>query len=458
MHAQLLALASQPRHVIIICGGAVSGAEAAAMCVTRGVTAIVLEQNARPYGKIEDGLPRWHDKLRAQEYGRIDANLGQPGVYFVPQTKLGVDIALPELVRAGASAVLLANGAWRDRPLPVPGADAYIDKGLCYQNPFVYWFNHYEEPGYDGPRYEVVDDAIVVGGGLASVDVVKIINIELYRAALRARGIEVSVVDMEHKGITGTLAQHGIDPATLGVRGCTLYYRRRVKDMPLAFPRPGATPEQVTKTENVREKMVGILAEKFRVRVRDCELPVAPIVENGRLVGLTFRKTEQRDGKSVEIPGSEHDVRSGLIVSSIGSVPDRVAGIPVKGELYDYASWDTGALQGLPGVFGLGNVLTGKGNIKDSRENAEEISTMVIREYLGLDEEPITEDRGALSMQAAHEAAAAAVKATVQSAIRRAKISQERLRQITEMIEQRWNAVGYDGNYAAWIAQHKPQA
>jgi NADPH-dependent glutamate synthase beta subunit-like oxidoreductase len=458
MHAQLQGLSSQARHVVIICGGAVSGSEAAAFCAARDITAIVLEQNVRPYGKIEDGLPRWHDKLRAQEYGRIDENLGRPGVFFVPSTKLGKDLAFRDVASFGASALVLANGAWRDRPLPVPGADAYIGKGLCYQNPFVYWFNHYEDTGYDGPRYDVVDDAVVVGGGLASVDVVKIINIELYRAALRARGIEVSVVDMEHKGITGTLKQHGIDPATLGVRGCTLYYRRRVRDMPLAFPKAGANAEQIQKTENVREKMVGILAEKFRVRVQDCELPVAPIVEDGRLLGLTFRRTEQKDGKSVEIPGSDHEVRSSLIVSSIGSVPEVVDGVPVKGELYDYASWETGSLRNLPGVFGLGNVLTGKGNIKDSRENAEEISTLVIRDYLGLHDAPSDELRGVVAMQGAHDAASAAAKAMVQSAIRRAKVSSERLAQIAQAIESRWNEIGYDGNYTAWIARHKPEA
>lgn len=457
MHAALRGLAERPQHVVLICGGAVSGSEAAAYCAARGLCAIVLEQNIRPYGKIEDGLPRWHDKLRAQEYRRIDENLGRPGVYFVPKTKLGVELNFGDVARLHPSALLLANGAWRDRPLPVPGADAYVGKGLCYQNPFVYWFNHYEDPGYDGPRYEVIDDALVVGGGLASVDVVKIINIELYRAALRARGVQVSVVEMEHRGVTGTLHQHGIDPATLGIRGCTLYYRRRIRDMPLAFPRAGATPEQVHKTENVREKMVGILAEKFRVRVQDCELPVAPISEGGRLVGLIFRRTEQKAGKSVEIAGSEHEVRSGLIVSSIGSVPEPVAGVPVKGELYDYASWETGELRGLPSVFGLGNVLTGKGNIKDSRENAEEISTTVIRDYLGLADEPSDETRGVAVMQGVHQAAQAAAAAAVTSAIRRTKVSRDQLKQIADTLERRWNEIGYDGNYAAWIARHRSE-
>ena len=458
----LQALKAEPRHVVVIVGGAVSGSEAAAVCAERGLTAIVLEQNVRPYGKIEDGLPRWHDKLRQKEYELIDANLARPGVYFVPQTKLGRDLSLEDLsARWGASVVLLANGAWRDRPLPVDGAEAYRDQrgsagsaGLVYQNAFVYWFNHYEEPGYDGPRYEVHDDAVVIGGGLASVDVVKIINLELYRSALRKRGIEVPVVEMEHKGISATLAQHKIDPAELGVQGCTLYYRRRVKDMPLAFPKAGATPDQVAKTEAVREKMVKILEDKFRVRTRECSVPVAPVVENGRMVGLTFRRSEQRDGKLVEVAGSEFEVRSPLIVSSIGSVPEPVPAIPTKGELYDFASWESGALRGLHGVFGLGNVLTGKGNIRDSRENAEVISTQVIRDYLGLGEEPRPDSEEPL--RSAHAQAAAQAEGAIRSAIRRAKVSTEKLGTIAQDIAACWQRSGYDGDYKRWIQRNKP--
>lgn len=454
MRQRLQALCSKPRHVVAICGGAVSGSEAARVCAEQGITAVVFEQNVRPYGKIEDGLPRWHDKLRAREYGRIDENMGQPGVFFVPATRIGIDVPLAQLSRElGLSAVLLANGAWRDRPLPVDGADEYVGKGLVYQNPFVHWFNHYEEPGYAGPRYEIHDGAMVIGGGLASVDVAKIINLELYGRALAERGIDVSVVEMEHKGITGTLEANEIDPDSLGIEGCTIYYRRRIKDMPLAFPKQGATAAQIAKTEAVREKMVGILADKFRIRVQDCRVPVALIVEDDRLVGLKMRATEVRDGRALQIDGSEQDVRSKLIVSSIGSVPERVEGIPTRGELYDYASWDTGAVTGLPGVFGLGNVLTGKGNIRESRESAKDVAAQIIADYLGLGD---AHDPGV--MEGGHAAARERGAAIAESAIRRAKVSTDKLKALAAVIEARWDATGYDGDYASWIAAHPPSS
>src|SRR5512135_602501 len=115
------------QHVIAVVGGATAGAETAGMLADSGATVVVFDQNPRPYGKIEDGLPRWHAKLRKKEYQTINARLDRPGVHFVPNTKIGRDIGFEELVRDwGFSAVLLAHGAWRDRPLPIDGAEAYV--------------------------------------------------------------------------------------------------------------------------------------------------------------------------------------------------------------------------------------------------------------------------------------------------------------------------------------------
>ena len=157
LHALRDATVQKP--VVAIVGGAVAGSEAAAVCAAKGAIPIVFEQGARPYGKIEDGLPRWHEKLRVKEYAKIDANLGGGAVVFVPETEVGQDLGWKKLyTELGFSAIVLANGAWRDRSLPIEGADAYDGRGLVYQNEFVYWFNHYEDEGYDGPTFDIPDD------------------------------------------------------------------------------------------------------------------------------------------------------------------------------------------------------------------------------------------------------------------------------------------------------------
>ena len=95
-------------HFVAVIGGATAGAEVARRLADKGVQVFVFEQNERPYGKIEDGLPRWHVALRTKEYGVIDEKLKTDGVTFVPSTKIGRDVDFKELVEDwGFSAVCL---------------------------------------------------------------------------------------------------------------------------------------------------------------------------------------------------------------------------------------------------------------------------------------------------------------------------------------------------------------
>ena len=80
---------NDPKHCVAVIGGAVAGAEAAGALAASGAEVVVFEQNARPYGKIEDGLPRWHVGLRHKEYANIDAKLSTEGVHYVPNTPIG---------------------------------------------------------------------------------------------------------------------------------------------------------------------------------------------------------------------------------------------------------------------------------------------------------------------------------------------------------------------------------
>jgi ferredoxin--NADP+ reductase len=69
----------RPYHFVAIVGGAIAGSVAAEILTDHGIHVVVIEQNERPYGKIEDGLPRWHREQRKQEYSRVDARLEKPG-------------------------------------------------------------------------------------------------------------------------------------------------------------------------------------------------------------------------------------------------------------------------------------------------------------------------------------------------------------------------------------------
>src|SRR5215471_13834802 len=119
---------SGSRHVIAVVGAATAGSEIARILADRGTLVIVLEQNPRPYGKIEDGLPRWHVKQRKEEYEEINKRLDHPNIDYLPLTRMGRDVSFDELRTGwGLSAIVLTHGAWRDRPFPVAGSDRFVD-------------------------------------------------------------------------------------------------------------------------------------------------------------------------------------------------------------------------------------------------------------------------------------------------------------------------------------------
>jgi NADPH-dependent glutamate synthase beta subunit-like oxidoreductase len=361
---------------------------------------------------------------------------------------LGSDLDFGDCVKNwGFSVIVLANGAWRDRPLAVKGIDQYIDKGLIYQNPFIYWFNHKNEQAYAGPRYEIPGGTIVIGGGLASIDVVKAVQVELYEAALRARGIKTSMLELEHKGIPAVCAGHNLNPADLGIQDVVLYYRRRDVDMPLAQPPDNATPEQLEKTQQVRKKILSRVIEKYRVRFQERRLPVADLVEGGRLVGIRFVETQVKGRDVTTVPGSEVDIRAALTISSVGSIPEPLPGIEMKGEYYIFKDWDTGEYKPVEGVFGLGNVVTGQGNIDLSRKHAASVSQHILEKYLGV-------GNGDRDFSLVQEAAAA--KARLQTAriseflTSKEPLPASQVNAILARVRQRWQQIGYS-SYRSYI-------
>ncbi|MEM9070807.1 MAG: FAD-dependent oxidoreductase [Myxococcota bacterium] len=427
------------RHVVAVVGGAVAGSEAASLFAQRGALVVVFEQGRRPFGKIEDGLPRWHEKLREKEYARIQENLDDPNIRFVPNTRIGTDVPLADLQAQGFSAIVLANGAWRDRPLPVEGIERFVDQGLVYQNPFVHWFNHAHESDYDGPTFETPEGALVVGGGLASVDVVKILSLTTHVEALKERGVDADIVELEQRGIPKWCAANDIDVDSLAVEPPRLFYRRRMEDMPLASAPPGADEAKLAKVRGARIKIMQRVIDRYRVAFHPLRVPEGVLEDNGRLTGLRFAVTQIVGGR-VKPTGETEDVHGPLVISSIGSVPEGIEGIPMKGELYDFANWDTGEVRGLPGVFGLGNVLTGKGNIKDSRINAQDIVQGVLEGYL-------SEEEADQALAKAHEDVREKAKPVVDAALTTPTVDEAG---IEAFVKDRWAAVGY-ADLKSWL-------
>jgi ferredoxin/flavodoxin---NADP+ reductase len=435
-------------HFIAVFGGAVAGAEAAYQLSRRGFRVVVFDQGLLPYGKIEDGLPKWHAKLRNKEEQNIDIKLDQPNIMFVPGVKLGRDVQFAEVLDWGFSAVILATGAWRDRPLPIEGIDKYVGKGLVYQNPFVYWFNHKHEPAYKGPQFEIQDGAIVIGGGLASLDVVKILMLESVEKALKDRGIQTDMFTLEH-GISKKLEQHGLSFEDLGIEGCTLYYRRRAIDMPLS-PIATDTPENLMKAQVVRQKILDNYQKKYLFRFEECCIPADSMEENGNLAGIRFQRTRIENERVV--PLDEYfEARSGMIISSIGSIPEMIPGVPSNGGIFKITDPGSCCIDGYENVFAIGNAVTGKGNINEAAKHGREISTEIMENYLAWHQEDYEKWHRHTAVRVNQD-----ISKIAETIEKMQFLTDEVIQTIMENCEKLQSASGYSGNYKTWIQQNTP--
>ena len=362
--------------VVLIIGGAVSGSTAAKKLIDAGIRSVVIEQNKMPYGKIEDGLPRWHDKQRSGEYDKIDEIISNDLVDYVPLTKLGKDISFEEVLDIGWSCVYFANGAWKDRPFPIKKIENFGN--FHYQNPYVYWFNHYHEKDYKGKQVNVVDNALVIGGGLASIDVCKITQLELVKQKVESKIKNFDIVEMEHKGIPKYLSEYNINYKDLGIVSTRLIYRRDIDNMPITTIPDGLEKDMIEKRKIARRKVLSNMQDKYLFDVLECTQPIDIVVEDDKLVGIKTISNEVLNGKLVPIENSEKIINADLFISSIGSLPEPIEGVPMNGSTYDIVDQESGKFNDYEKLHGMGNAITGQGNIKASRVSAKTVSDLTI--------------------------------------------------------------------------------
>jgi ferredoxin--NADP+ reductase len=197
--------------------------------------------------------------------------------------------------------------------------------------------------------------------------------------------------------------------------------------MPLVTLPDDANDKVRAKIEKTRAHMLEKAVSKYLFKVRPLRAPLALVIENERVVGMRFAITKMEGGKLVTTDETE-EVRGAQVISSIGSIPEPLEGVVQKGELYAYSDWDLGRLPDFPTLFSAGNVVTGKGNIVDSRRHARQVGHHVRDEFLKIAEE----------VRSAHVPLTAAQRDGLLARVRA-----------------RQQKVGYRG-YAEWIKAARP--
>ncbi len=445
-------------HYVAIVGGSVSGSEAAAMLADKGVRVVVLDQNTLPYGKLEDGLPKWHHNLRDKQEAEIDKKLDQNLIRFIPNIKVGKDISFKDLVDLGFTAVILANGAWKDRPLPVAGIEKFKDTQLIYQNDLLKWYNHYHEPDYKGKQYDITDGAIVIGGGLASLDVMKIVMMELVEKALKeklGKDILVDQFEMEKKGIDKYLEKFGLKYDDLGLKGATLIYRRQAKHMPLKQPQ-GGTQEAKEKAQVVSQRILDNYKKKFHFDFIPEATPVDYIEENGKLKGLILQKFQTLDdGKLIPIKNETFPIYTEQVISSIGSIPEKIEGVPYDGDrIKTEGDEDISRIAGYKNVFAIGNAVTGKGNIKTAKEHGSMVTQRLLDEYLEKNTQAFDMELEAYN-QEIREKTDNKIGKIFKELFNKELPDDATVDHIWEVSKEYQDKVGYK-DYKSWVALHKP--
>lgn len=371
------------KHYVAIIGGSISGSEAANILAENGFRVVVFEMNKLPYGKIEDGLPSWHINLRNRQINEIDSKLEHPNIRFVPSIKIGKDIEFLELVNNwGFSAIILANGAWIDRSLPILNIDKFTDKELIYQNAFIYWFNHKHEKNYSGINYVIKNNTVVIGGGLASLDVIKIVMIELVKKQLFIKkGIDVDLFTLEKEGIATILDLYNISFEELEIGKATLVYRRTASDMPLKTPKD-ETEESIETAKLVSEKLLNKYMEKYLFEFVPLSIPYNFVEKDGVLTELIFQKATIENGKVNPVENSFFNIKTEMLISSIGSVPEKIEGLHYE---YDALKMRKNAdyhVFGFENVFAIGNAVTGRGNIQESKQHGKQMTAKIMDNHL----------------------------------------------------------------------------
>lgn len=371
------------KHYIAVIGGSISGSEAAYILAEKGFRVVVFEMNDLPYGKIEDGLPKWHVNLRDKQEKNIDQKLDHPNIRFVPNVRIGEDITFEDLVKNwGFTLIIFASGAWKDRSLPIEGIDKFINKGLVYQNALLYWYNHKHEPDYKGYNYEIKDKTVVIGGGLSSLDVMKLGMIELVQNALKkVKKIDIDLFTLEKKGIAKVLEELSLTLKDLNIDGMTLVYRRNATDMPLKTPKD-KTAESIDKARKVSDKLLKKYAENFLFHFIPLSSPIDKVKEGGKLIAVVFQKNEIKKDKLLIKEGETFVLETPLLISSIGSLPEKIDGLPYQNSLLKMAEGSGYRVDGYTNVFAIGNAVTGKGNIRESKKHGVLMTNKIINDHL----------------------------------------------------------------------------
>ena len=336
---------------VAVVGSGPAGMAAAQQLARAGHAVTLFEKNDRIGGLLRYGIPDF--KMEKTHIDRRVAQMEQEGVTFRTGVLVGAlpdgskvtnwahETISPMRLQQDFDAVLLTGGAEQSRDLPVPGRD--LD-GVHFAMEFL-------------PQQNKVNAG------------------DLLSAQLRADGKRVIVIGGGDTGsdCVGTSNRHG----ALSVTQFEL-----MPEPPVEENRPLTWPYWPLKLRTSSSHQEGCERE-FAISTKEF------LGRNGQVTGLTTVRLEWRDGKQVEVAGSEQVLTADLVLLAMGFVSPVATVLDAFGVERDTrgnAKASTEAIGGyatnVPKVFAAGDIRRGQSlvvwAIREGRQAARAVDLFLM--------------------------------------------------------------------------------
>ena len=336
---------------VAIVGSGPAGMAAAQQLARVGHSVTLFEKNDRIGGLLRYGIPDF--KMEKHHIDQRVAQMEKEGVVFRTGVMVGVlpkeskvtnwakESITPAQLQKDFDAVMLTGGAEQSRDLPVPGRDL---EGIHFAMEFL-------------PLQNKVNAGDKVKG------------------QLRADGKHVIVIGGGDTGsdCVGTSNRHGATSVT---------QFEVMPEPPVEENRPMTWPNWPIKLRTSSSHEEGCDRE-FAISTKEF------MGEKGKLTGLKTVRVEWKDGKMVEVAGSEHVLKADLVLLAMGFVSPVASILDSFGVTKDNrgnakASTDFtgGYVTNIPKVFAAGDVRRGQSlvvwAIREGRQAARAVDEFLM--------------------------------------------------------------------------------
>ncbi|MCK5684419.1 hypothetical protein KAJ27_09870, partial [bacterium] len=130
---------------------------------------------------------------------------------------------------------------------------------------------------------------------------------------------------------------------------------------------------------------------------------------------------------------------------------EKIEGLQMKDEIYDVENIESGKLRGFDSVYVLGNAVTGRGNINQSRIHSRKISENIVDQYLSLDSNDYAD-----ILDSARERAEGRMDSILNIFKNKTPLTQEHIETLLEKIISLQKKQEYNGQYSRWIEKYTP--